>query len=42
MPAMLYGDRFQLPSEDQLDVDPTWFERRKQHPVQKNDPSLRD
>jgi hypothetical protein len=37
-----FHEIFQLPREDQHDVDPAWFERRKQSPVQNNDPSLRD
>jgi hypothetical protein len=37
-----FHDRFELPREDQHDVDPVWFERQKQRPVRRHDPSLRD
>jgi hypothetical protein len=37
-----FHEQFALPREDQHDVEPAWFERRKQRSVQKNDPSLRD
>jgi hypothetical protein len=37
-----FHDLFEIPREDQHDVDPAWFQRRKQRSVQKNDPSLRD
>jgi hypothetical protein len=37
-----FREIFEFPREGQHDVDTAWFERRKQSPVQKNDPSLRD
>ena len=37
---MLFHNRFDLPRENQHDVDPPWFERQKQRPVQSHDPSL--
>jgi hypothetical protein len=39
---MFFHDRFQLPREDQHDVDPAWFERQKQRSVPSHDQSLRD
>lgn len=39
---MLFDNLFDLPREDEHEVDPAWFERQKQRPVQSNDPNLRD
>ena len=39
---MPFHDRFDLPREDQNDVDPAWFDRQKQRPVPNHDQSLRD
>jgi hypothetical protein len=39
---MPFHDQFTLPGGDQHDVDPAWFDKQKQRPIHKNDPTLRD